>query len=495
MSEQKVIIIGAGLGGLVCGAILAKEGIEVTLVEKNPRVGGCLQSYSRYGSIFDTGMHVFGGMHEGGNIRKIFDYLGVTDSLHIHNLDSQNDVEIFIRQPEKRYNLSFHRDKFIDSLGSVFPLEKSDLETYRNKIDEVISQMSLFDLKPDKYMPLTGNPDFLMPANKFIRKYIRDERLGEVLAAINVLYAGEADITPAFLHSSVARVFFNGACRIAGGYETLANSLASVITDNGGNILVGEPVVRINTLEGNVVSVSTAGGTVARGDIFIFASPVTSLEKLLDNPSLLSRSYKSFISSKQDSLSSFIVNIKLKKNSISYNNRVGFYLESFDTVWNNDNGISLDKFTYMTPPVANQGDFADTLNIVAPLKWSLVEKWQDSSHSTRDDGYREFKHQLVDIAIKKLSAVYPSLPESIEAVDSATPLSIRDFTGVRHGAMCGLRKDCNDAIPFIPLHTKVPNLLLTGQSINMHGFCGVSLTAVQTCEAILGKDYLINKLN
>lgn len=43
MSKQKVIIIGAGLGGLVCAAILAKEGLDVTVVEKNPRVGGCLQ--------------------------------------------------------------------------------------------------------------------------------------------------------------------------------------------------------------------------------------------------------------------------------------------------------------------------------------------------------------------------------------------------------------------------------------------------------------------
>ena len=71
MSKQKVIIIGAGLGGLVCAALLAKEGLDVTVVEKNQRVGGCLQSYRRDNAIFDTGMHIFGGMHEGGNIRRI----------------------------------------------------------------------------------------------------------------------------------------------------------------------------------------------------------------------------------------------------------------------------------------------------------------------------------------------------------------------------------------------------------------------------------------
>ena len=94
MSNQNVIIIGAGLGGLVCGAILAKEGHDVTIVEKNPRVGGCLQSYQRNNAIFDTGMHIFGGMNEGGNIRRIFDYIGISQLLNFQNLNSLNNIEM-----------------------------------------------------------------------------------------------------------------------------------------------------------------------------------------------------------------------------------------------------------------------------------------------------------------------------------------------------------------------------------------------------------------
>ena len=43
--KQKVIIIGAGLGGLFTGAILSKEGFEVTLLEKNAVIGGGLQTF------------------------------------------------------------------------------------------------------------------------------------------------------------------------------------------------------------------------------------------------------------------------------------------------------------------------------------------------------------------------------------------------------------------------------------------------------------------
>ena len=43
----------------------------------------------------------------------------------------------------------------------------------------------------------------------------------------------------------------------------------------------------------------------------------------------------------------------------------------------------------------------------------------------------------------------------------------------------------------IPIYTKVKNLYLTGQNINLHGICGVPLTAVNTAEAILGENTII----
>ena len=52
--QNDVIIIGGGLGGLFTGALLAREGRSVTIVEKNAAIGGGLQSFHRFGSTFDT---------------------------------------------------------------------------------------------------------------------------------------------------------------------------------------------------------------------------------------------------------------------------------------------------------------------------------------------------------------------------------------------------------------------------------------------------------
>ena len=69
--KTTALIIGGGLGGLFAGAILAKEGVGVTILEKNHIIGGGLQSFRRMGLSFDTGMHVLAGMEEGQSIRRL----------------------------------------------------------------------------------------------------------------------------------------------------------------------------------------------------------------------------------------------------------------------------------------------------------------------------------------------------------------------------------------------------------------------------------------
>lgn len=78
--RNSAIIIGGGIGGLFTGAFLAKNGLEVTVLEKNSIIGGGLQCFKRKGKIFETGMHVMGGFEPGGSLHKICNYLGILDA-------------------------------------------------------------------------------------------------------------------------------------------------------------------------------------------------------------------------------------------------------------------------------------------------------------------------------------------------------------------------------------------------------------------------------
>ena len=100
---------------MVSGALLAKEGYKVTVLEKNAIIGGGLQTFKRNGVRFPTGMHIFGGFQEGGNLRKIFAYLGVLDKVALRPMDENaSDVVtehgrdlLFTSRQRAFYHLSF----------------------------------------------------------------------------------------------------------------------------------------------------------------------------------------------------------------------------------------------------------------------------------------------------------------------------------------------------------------------------------------------------
>ena len=104
--KKSVVIIGAGLGGLFTGAILAKEGFQVTILEKNTTIGGGLQTFKRFGEVFDTGMHVIGGMQEGGNIRKICRYLGILDKVQMKDVDDNCADRLYFAEDNRFYTIA-----------------------------------------------------------------------------------------------------------------------------------------------------------------------------------------------------------------------------------------------------------------------------------------------------------------------------------------------------------------------------------------------------
>lgn len=79
MAGKRVIIIGAGFGGLLCGRVLSRKGFDVTLLEQGRQAGGALQTFVREGIRFDTGFHSVGGLGPGEPLEAIFRPLGLMD--------------------------------------------------------------------------------------------------------------------------------------------------------------------------------------------------------------------------------------------------------------------------------------------------------------------------------------------------------------------------------------------------------------------------------
>ena len=101
-----IVIIGSGLGGLVCAALLGKEGYKVCVLEKNRQIGGCLQTYVRDRVIFDSGVHYIGGLSKGENLYQIFKYLDIIDQMKIKRMNIDVFDKICVFGESHEYNFA-----------------------------------------------------------------------------------------------------------------------------------------------------------------------------------------------------------------------------------------------------------------------------------------------------------------------------------------------------------------------------------------------------
>ncbi|MBO8429156.1 MAG: NAD(P)-binding protein, partial [Bacteroidetes bacterium] len=143
--RQSVVIIGSGLGGLSAGVILAKNGCNVTVLEQNSRIGGCLQCFSRNGVKFETGMHFIGSADKGQILYKLLHYLGIYDSLTLSRLDENcyNTVSIM----GERFRFANGRENFMEQMATRFPSQRRNLERYLDIVESIAEASSLHSLK------------------------------------------------------------------------------------------------------------------------------------------------------------------------------------------------------------------------------------------------------------------------------------------------------------------------------------------------------------
>ena len=147
MNDQRydIAILGSGLGGLVCGYILSKNGYKVLLLEKEAQIGGCLQTFRRFGVKFDTGMHYIGSMLEGQILHRLFSYLNLTGRVPLQRLDLEGYDRFSIGGKCYRYASGY--DQFVDTLSESFPQNRRDIEEYVRQLKSIANASPLYNLR------------------------------------------------------------------------------------------------------------------------------------------------------------------------------------------------------------------------------------------------------------------------------------------------------------------------------------------------------------
>ena len=144
-TENDIVIVGSGLGGLACGSILSKAGYKVCILEKHYQIGGCLQNFKRKGKIFDTGMHYIGSFGEGEILNKLFKYFGIYDKIVAKRLDE--DAFDILTFGNEKFAYPQGVENFRNKLFEKFPEEKDGINKYFEKINEIYNSVDILNLR------------------------------------------------------------------------------------------------------------------------------------------------------------------------------------------------------------------------------------------------------------------------------------------------------------------------------------------------------------
>jgi all-trans-retinol 13,14-reductase len=500
MQQYDVIIIGSGIGGLVCGNILSKEGMRVCILEKNKQIGGALQTFSRDKLIFDSGVHYIGGLAEGQNLFQVFKYLGLTEKLKLEKMDEDAFDKIIISNDKNEYPLAQGYENFIDKLTAYFPEEKNAIVKYCEAIQSVCKKFPLYNLRSGGQY--SEKQDVLETDTKsFNESLTSNKKLQAVLAGNTILYAGQADKTPFYIHALILNSYIESSWKCIDGGSQIAKQLAQNIRSNGGEAVTNKEVKKICEENGKIIYVELNNGERMSATNYISnMHPVRTMEMLETN--LIKPAYKNRIKNLENSVSCFSINIVLKKDCFAYFKH-NYYWHKENEAWNMENYSEANwplGYALFLSPSSKTKEYADVLSVLTYMKYDEVKKWGHTFNTTsnaqsRGKEYEDFKKQKAETLLNVVEEKFPQLKNCIETYYVATPLSYRDYLGTDDGSLYGIVKDYKDPVKtLIAPQTKISNFFLTGQNLNLHGILGASITALATCCALLGNENIVDKI-
>ncbi|TDX02295.1 phytoene desaturase family protein [Dinghuibacter silviterrae] len=494
------LIIGSGIGGLVCGGILAKEGLRVCVLEKNPQIGGALQTYARNKVLFDAGVHYMGGLAPGQNLYQIFRYLGIMEELKLAKMDEEAFDKILIGGDPKEYTFAQGYERFVEALAKDFPNEEKGIRAYTDLIREVCGRFPLYNLRAGGvYAEKTGVLD--MDTKATIEACVRDPVLREVLAGNNLLYAGQPDKTPFYVHALVLNSFIESSWKCTDGGGQLAKLLANVIRERNGEIKTRAEVTHIIAGGAQVEGVQLKDGTTLKSNIVVSSlHPAQTMQ--LTPAAAIKPAFRNRVESLENSISCFCVNLVLKPQRVHYVKH-NYYYHNKGCAWTMDDYTEEDwprGYALFFAQNRNQSGYASSVTLMTYMRYADTTPWADTRNTVaeateRGQAYEAFKQDRYQRLMGRVTEKFPELREAVDHWYASTPLTFRDYLGTSDGSLYGIAKDYRDPVrTIIPARTKVGGLFLTGQNLNLHGILGAAISSLATCAEVLGRDDFVGKI-
>ena len=472
-NKYDVIIIGAGIGGLTAGAILARNGKKVLVLEKNPVAGGYAVNFKRKGFEFDASLHLINGCEWGGQTFKILEECGISDKVEFlkpkflfRSVYPDFDFKIPQCSPEG----------IIDVLSEYFPNEKDGLRRLLIAIRAIAIESKHFLNSPSSIriktiLSLLIYPNLFhyskLSCQNMFDKFIKDHILKSIVGQLWPFYGLSLNrLSSVYFAYPTYDYIANGGYYPKDGSSSIIDSLVYSLKTNGSNVIFNSEVKEI-IVENNIAR----GIKLKSEEVFLSRSIISNTDpratfiNLIKKDSINSN-FLNRIKKMKPSISAFQVhlglNMDLRENESFASDYEVFINPNYDlesqyfASLNNDPSKMLFSVTLYSNL---QNNFAPRgKSAIAITALSGYEFWNRLTSSK----YDAEKERFANILIERTGKFISNLSSSIEIKEISTPLTMERYTGNYKGAIYGWENSiyqCGERRSF--LTTPVKNLHLS----------------------------------
>jgi 1-hydroxycarotenoid 3,4-desaturase len=295
---HRVVVVGAGIGGLVSALLLAQRGLQVTLFEAAAAPGGKMRQLEVDGAHIDAGPTVF-------TMRWVFDQILAQAGSSLEALVGLQPLPVLARhawrgaQPGQPHTLDLHADlqasadaiarfsspeegrrylAFCDEARRVYrQLEGPHIRSQRPSVLRMVR-----DLGPGGLATLTGLGPFATLWTR-LGHHFRDPRLRQLFGRYATYCGASPWLAPATL-MLIAHVEQSGVWSVRGGMHALPRALAALARERGASLHYGQAVQRILVRQGRACGVRLADGRELAADSVVFNGDANALAQGLLGP-------------------------------------------------------------------------------------------------------------------------------------------------------------------------------------------------------------------
>lgn len=494
---KRAAVVGAGLGGLTMGALLAKDGWQVTVFDKNEEVGGVCALAKKDGYCWEQGPLILGDMLPGEPVYELLKELGI----ELETVRAERGIEMpdyDMWRPDEYAGPYWRRER----LKVLFPQEADGIDAYYRFYDDMLRLRHL-GAQQGKHPSFFGRLRLALAFMK-VKKYasMNAQQLAETFFTtpkIQALYTGilcdfcaspdeAVGFTLPFCNFETAfdkripltdekGVTHPGYVNIVGGVQKLPQALAGAIRRMGGEIRTGTVVKKVLVRDGRAAGVQLADGEVVEAEVVVGSGGGRDFFEKSVGLEYLDDAYREVLRTFRPMEAVLMVHLGVDFDPMQYMKApLCYYYKTYDIpgavarmregiYHEGDDGFLIYVPTVHAPDFAPEGKYCVTIYTVAPDK------------PTNGDWVKD-KERWADHLIELAQEYLPGLRNHIIVRHVLTALDYREMTHMDKCSFGGVVPIMNQKNP--PHETPVANLWFVGQQSENAGGVGAVIMGAKS---------------